>query len=904
MSIQGPDDPNNEIVDINEENASLSDAPATSAQIGVLEEEGVAQDDEIDDEAIIEGAIESSVQIAPTDNLNPSLHDENEPPMLGDHIVIDSKYGRTEGIVYYNDADRMSVKPFGVSNMVQDFDMTDDGFDEEDGVTAVYIIKRRDFESFVEQQDFRIQNKVDLFDETGAMYKKNAIITKVDKENDSIDIKDPESEEIETISFDFIGIPSDEPFKVISISQQTEEKSNEESIAVEDKKEIEEEEEEEKKEEEEEEEEAEEEDEIEEIGFVTITKPKIIKEAASFEQRIPDSIQKIDALNDFISSIDTSLQKDPKAIRAIRVLVETLFHLKQASIEFNEDGTIRGEKSISAMYLSDLIQKARVAMGRPILRIKKKEYYASALEQQMIEESKTDPEEVYFTNFNQELSKMNDDATTEVGSDMVGGGESRFWNKTRQFLQDYISPWKANGESKPIWNAIKDSEIFRVTYPELTEEDNRIDFINKIDGYTGDTTLIPSGKKMIPVPIFHQVPYGIERALSTTYRKGAERKKQTFLGDEAASLNNYMLFPAKLAPYVGSSRSNNIAVDSGRGQLTRKTMKTILKELGGPKEVGNANDIILLDSEGKTLGNIPIDDYIEGTTIPALGIGDTFAVLDQYGFEELELTPDIINVLLKKIDKYQAQFITTLNKMREVVNEQKEKKPETNFFLENPPFLKEIINQVRLADALEDFKRINLSLADSDIAQVNYLLKEYPEYLQVAAGKDGVLIAKARLAANNKQYVDSRKIAMLLEYNRLNSGQKPDRNTCKHVADFVAVRKIFDDDERFLKLTEKFNQYQGKRDNNWINCNLCSEHLLCVHERLQIQAFLNPKEKTILEKEIILKFSGGQFQGNYICRNCGQVIRSLDFDNNIEFDDNGKPKSGRAVLEEDRKSVV
>jgi len=898
MSIQGPDDPNNEIVDVNEENVTLSDAPPTSAQIAVLEEEGVAQDDEIDDEAIIEGAVESSVQIAPTDNLNPSLQDENEPPMLGDHIVIDSKYGRTEGIVYYNDVDRMSVKPFGVSNMVQDFDMTEDGFDEDYGVTAVYIIKRRDFDSFVEQQDFRVQNKVALFDASGLIYKKNAIITKVDKENDAIDIKDPESDEIQTVAFDFIGIPSEEPFKVISISQQVEEKSNEENAALDEKKEdIEEE----AEGEEAEGEEAEaDEDEIEEIGFVTITKPKIIKEAASFEQRIPDSIQKIDALNDFISSIDTSLQKDPKAIRAIRVLVETLFHLKQASIDFNEDGTVRGEKSISAMYLSDLIEKTKVAMGRPILRIKKKEYYASELEQQMIEETKTNPEEVYFTNFNQELSNMKDGASDLVAGAINGGKgvESQFWNETRQFLQDYITPWSANGESKPLWSAIEDSELFRVTYPELVEEDNQTKFMNKIDGYTGDTARIPSGNKLVSVPIFYQVPYGIERALTSTYRKGAERKKQTLLGEETASLNNYMLFPAKLVPYIGSSRSNNIAVDSGRSQLTRKPMKTILKELGGPKEVGNAGDIILLDAEGKTLGNIPIDDYLEGTTIPALGLGDTFAVLGQYGMEDLELTPAIINVLLKKIDKYQAQLITTLNNLREVVNDEKEKKPETNFFLENPPFLEEIRNQVRLADALEDFKRTNLSLADSDVAKVNYLFKEYPEYFQAAAGKDSVLIAKARMAATNKQYVDSRKIAMLLEYNRLYSGQKPQRNTCKHVADFVAVRRIFDNDERFLKLTEKFNQYQGKRDNNWINCNLCNEHLLCVHERLQIQSFLNPKEKSILEKEIILKFSGGQFQGNYICRNCGQVIRALDFDNNIEFDDDGKPKSGRAILED------
>jgi hypothetical protein len=175
-------------------------------------------------------------------------------------------------------------------------------------------------------------------------------------------------------------------------------------------------------------------------------------------------------------------------------------------------------------------------------------------------------------------------------------------------------------------------------------------------------------------------------------------------------------------------------------------------------------------------------------------------------------------------------------------------------------------------------------------------MNKHPEYFQVAAGGNSVLIAKALLDSNNAMYLQTLKVANLLKYNQLNAGEKPKANTCAHVADLVAVRRIFDDGERFQKLTEFFKKYQGTRDGNWINCNVCKEHLLCLHERLQIQAFLNPAEKAGIEKEIILKFSGGSFQGKYICRNCGQAIRDLDFDNSIEFDDNGNPKSGRAVL--------
>ena len=149
-------------------------------------------------------------------------------------------------------------------------------------------------------------------------------------------------------------------------------------------------------------------------------------------------------------------------------------------------------------------------------------------------------------------------------------------------------------------------------------------------------------------------------------------------------------------------------------------------------------------------------------------------------------------------------------------------------------------------------------------------MKKHQDYFQVAAGKNSILIAKALLDSNNARYLQSLNVANLLKYNQENAGEKPKRNTCKHVADLVAIRRLFDDNERFQKLTEFFKKYQGTRDGNWINCNICKEYLLCIHERLQIQSYLNPSEKSTIEKEIILKFSGGSFQGKYICRNCGQ----------------------------------
>ena len=69
-----------------------------------------------------------------------------------------------------------------------------------------------------------------------------------------------------------------------------------------------------------------------------------------------------------------------------------------------------------------------------------------------------------------------------------------------------------------------------------------------------------------------------------------------------------------------------------------------------------------------------------------------------------------------------------------------------------------------------------------------------------------------------------------------------------------------------------------------------------MHELLQIYQYLRPGDVNVLNKEIHLNFGGGQFQGFYICRNCGQSIQELEYDNHLEFDDNGKPMMGQSEL--------
>jgi len=826
-----------------------------------------------------------SIEIAPT-NRPTDLEDEYNPLLfvqLGDRILVESKkYGRTIGTVYYRSLEYIRIKPDGVSNALHTFEVeqTEDEevYKEEDGVTVVSIIEKRAFESFVEQQDFRINQIIDTFAADGSSYKTYKII-EVDKENDSIKIQDIDDPETDiTLEFNFIGIEPDEDFLVISIRKlvgdDDKNASNDAPMNEMAKNE--------NSEEGEEGEDGEEEEQqkplnIKIVGFIEIAKPKVYREAESYEQQIPDNLQKIDALNDFISGLDPSLQKDPKALRSVRILVETLFNLKQLSIIYNSDGSIAGPSISSVKTLKELIETTHVPLGRPVLTVSKKLYDP--------DESDKVSDSVHFENFYDELDQMNENKSKLVSSSISGGSVVREWDNQRTFLKQYYSPWTTNDKIEPIWKAFTDSDFFREAPPEIDEGI----FQQVVPGY------IASHDKNIG-PFFDNIPFATERALSTTYRKGANRTKEVLLEEDSATLQSYMLFPIDTANYIGMKRSSLLAVDSGRSLLSPKNMKMILKKAGGPKEPGTSNDIILLSVTENTLGNIPLADYINGMSIPALGLGDTFMTLEQYGMNTIELNMDIKNALSKKIAFYQAQLLSSLSTLREMIELNPQTESVQNPFIENPNFLEMIRSQPMLADALVEHARINPTFSKSDIGIVNYLMQMYPTYFQIAVGTNPLLIAKATLYSKRMEYIRQRRITTITKYNEMHRHIAPPKNKCTHVSDLVSVRKIQDDNERFQELTNFFRRYQGGRDQNWINCNICKQHLLCMHERLQIQAYLNQTEKESIDKEIILMFSGGQFQGKYICRNCGQSIKELDFDNNLEFDDNGKPKSGRSVI--------
>lgn len=129
---------------------------------------------------------------------------------------------------------------------------------------------------------------------------------------------------------------------------------------------------------------------------------------------------------------------------------------------------------------------------------------------------------------------------------------------------------------------------------------------------------------------------------------------------------------------------------------------------------------------------------------------------------------------------------------------------------------------------------------------------------------------------------------------------KPKHIACTHVHDLARIRQVKDTQKR-TDLLETFIQTTGAgQAGHWVLCGLCQLPLVCKHEVLMIQEVRHPGRGQVLHKTLILEYASPHvFSGSYICKFCGQPIQRLEYDTNLEFDDDGVPLSGRAVLDKD-----
>ena len=822
--------------------------------------------------------------------LAPEQEEEELDIELGDLVeLIGGRYTKTRGIVYYNDDDLIRIMPDGVSDRIIDLPIGEEGIDPELGLEEIKILKKRNVTTFVAIADLRVGQRVETFTaagEQGPVY----TVTRVNDKEDTADMVGQTGDGVEDFVKPFVGLRRELPFAVIRTQDAP--KPVEAAAPVEEEQQM-------------------EGEEFELLEEIEVPEFQEIQAIPTAFRTYPDVIQKTDMFQDLIKALDSKQQKNPNKLRELRRLVESMTLLRNDIIEYGRGGNVEGQKSVSFQTLSELLEKTEFPLAKQVLGVARVVYLDHSLEHIATRNASRKRNEDQAENQGVDTLHIADNAVqiqyledavknsieyydaqmaTQVPktAGLTERGLPRWHTVWQSYFNEYMKSMAPNTSGDAVQQK-SDRDFFRAQIPQDPEDPP------ELTGFTG----LPDQKVQVSIEFLSKIHMGIQRALGPRYGRNGERKTYGIIesADEAEVLS-YVLFPLLFTRDLGITRSGSLAIDIGHAAAEPMLMKDILKKGGPVSNIPSSDGILAVAYDGSSLGNIEIADWLKGQTLYGNGVGSVLPYLKSFGLSSVELTVDQKAVLDKKIEVYRSgikKMITGLrtSQTNEVVqiknNSLLDTEAETAFFkaIEGEPLLLQI---------LQEFVTRFPAYAANDIARFAALYASYADLLLATLGGSAQGVAIERTRAVRDQFLGALRDSMAMSQKTELAGEAPTPNRCSHVESLDAIRKVKEPDDRMKLLVKFMNQFRSEKKDNWIWCAACNQHLLCEHEFLILQEFLHPREKELIHKQLLLNFSGGDFQGKYICKHCGQAISDIEFDTSLEYDDEGRPMMGRSVL--------
>ena len=837
---------------------------------------------------------------------NEIKEEEDASYELGDRILITGgRYDNLKGRIYYIDPELIRVLPEGVSDRLVDLPIVqteDEGYDidPELGIEHLYLLSKRANPAFVAQIGAQVGERAETFGANGEPGP-NFTIKAIDEKEDKITLEDETGAE-EEILFEFRGIPQDEPFAVLRPRQNLvsdrpaliDGDDNEGPVLTEENFEG---------------ENAESapnefaefedvmDDEMQQSGNSANSGLGGIYEIPSTQRVYPDSVQRGEMLQDFIDNLDPASQKSEEAKKEIRKLVEQCMLLRNNLVQYSSAGDPVGINQLSYLTLSEIINGIKIPLSRPVIDANRTLYLDHSTDHYILRQS-NDP--TYIPGLKVNIKYIDDviPETIQYMNTQLGGiqkialssDDLPKWFQSWEVLnKQYGDSW-TSASSDNVKSFREDTEFFRAPFTDPNT--------HQVDGLDVLGEDMPATAGQVK-----KIPYSLLRGLGPRHtRLSPKEAPRRIESAEEGSVVNTMLFPLSEQRFFGSVRSGSLTKDIALSQQPGQTFGEILARLDGIPDVATTGSIICVGPGGNTQGNITLEDWMRALPIYPLGIADARLELANYGLGQVEFNADQQEVIIEKIQTYRALVKQYITEIREAANKTiSQLVSEPNPFLtgeaaaelldtlDAEPLLKERIKELRAAIPI---------YRENDIATVaGIMLKSEDLFLKVLAQVPGPL-ARERNSKVRDQFLEALHNAMRKGLLQLMSGDIPTPNDCAHVEDYNKLLTATNDSQRMRLLAKFLTRFQSsQREDNWVKCNTCSKHLICYHEVLLMNEFLHPREKDTIHKELLLGFSGTQFQGKFICKNCGQKISDMEFDNAEAKSDNGTPLLGRAVLD-------
>lgn len=852
---------------------------------------------------------EEGIEVLP--QTNPVL-EEDVGIHVGDTVVIfGGPLNKTVGKIYGFFQDRFSILPNGSTSRLTHISLLDGEPDPDLQIREIMLAKKAIRPGFVNLIDLHPQQGVETFDAEGQPGPTFEVVS-VNEGQDKATLKDEIGEEKE-YNFGFTGIPRDLPFEVMRVREGPPTEENKEDQIAQIK--------------------------ITDVNvsealyqgqapaygeydlgeangdvnagpsfvleddLVELPVIEELGEVSSSNQLFPDVYQRSEMLSQLIRMLPDAQQKNPIQLKLVRRFVESFIALRNKVVAYGQTGEPIGMQQTSINTLAELLDKPDVTLSRKVTMMTKVIYSDHSIEGLL--DSSVDPDPNFFDKPEHHLfftylldtiknaHAIDKEAEITFGENVVSE-VPRFFQNLLKYKQQVHEPYIITQGNVAV---TQDEDIFRMVIPDF--EDNPLTVMENLT------------KEIKPIkgdfPTSH-VAFGTARVLKE--RIGRFTTGQTYRVVEPAdapAFQNRLVFPRSVLRELGPIRSGSLAQDMSLALTSPKLLKDILDDLGQISDFPTPDRILHFGVNG-LIGNVLIEDWLEKQNLPLHGIGDVYKLLHGYGVQHVEWNEKQMKIFEDKINQYLASLKIFINKQREenavfLSNLKYEPQPlltpeagtRLQSRIESEPLLQKVIGEVR--EYMGD-------LAQVDVNWFSYVFLQYPDLVLAVLGRDPGIVARERNRFILQQYQNALRTAYLQKKLQDESGSKPILNTCPHVASLEACRKVANksnepgDVIKTKLLIKLLGRYRGQTRDNWVWCSVCNQHLICGHELLQIQEFARPREQETIHKEIIIKFSGGAFAGKNICRVCGQGISELDFDTSLEYDDEGRPMMGRAVMED------
>jgi hypothetical protein len=808
--------------------------------------------------------------------------------VVGDIVYLQGGLrDNTKGKIYYMDADLLRIMPFGSSDRVVEVNLGGEDYDN------IFLVEESQLPTFVEILGAKVGYVAEAYGVNGEPIGKYTI-EEVNQDEDTLKLEGM----TEPISFRdsegfLTGIPLDLPFAVLRVREPPQVVAENEAAAAAAALA-------------EQEDAAEKEDEFTFLGQITEEVQQLVRPPDT--QVLYSKLQQQNSfLQEEIALLDLPLQRNPRYQKQIQKLVEQCTMLKDEIVQYNNVyEPLEGMKQTSVATLGELLEKRDVPLARPVINAERVLY---------VEERSTRPDRVTVvekslpmdllqstTPERDPLKNLRSANLNQIPGAQPPGALPRFylaWDLLfKQFTQTFASE-----DFGTLTSFQGDKDFLRISDPDGKPAGFPSLKSVVIDPITGRSALNKAKKDRMPITSDLVVPLelAVQRAIGPRYARLQEKVplRKVESGDEAGIVGQ-TLFPLETQRDLGINDSGKLAKNIAYSHTLKQTLAEILQRLGGIPEEATTGGIITVGENGNTDGNIGIDDWLRGQPLLTGGLGDMIVELKNLGLADLELRKEQQEALVEKIDEFRALIKNNITNIREEsARALADLRLESNTFLQGEALdemLDAMMSEPLIALRIAEVKARLPAYKDSDIALIAGTCVQMSDLFLSTMGGVPTTLARERNRRIRDNFLNSLQSALKKLEKKEMRGEFPVKNSCPHVADSIIIRKTKDADTKMQLLSRQIARFMKERKDNWLFCSACPYHLMCYHEALLLREYMYPREKEAIHKELLLAFSGGVFQGKYICKNCGQPISDLDFDQSLEYDDEGRPMMGRSVL--------